>query len=119
MSVAEFCQREGINASFFRSWRVKLRDAAVDGRESPGAESAMPMAAPFIDLGDLRSGGPRFEVRRSLRRCRRLAVPARVDISLPQQKSFYEDLGRKYTQLGLPVNNDNVYGFSPRAVSTP
>jgi transposase-like protein len=66
MSVSEFCKREGINASFFRSWRVKLRDGAVDGGECPGAESAMPMPAPFIDLGDLRSDGPRFEVRLEL-----------------------------------------------------
>ena len=66
MSVAEFCKREGINASFFRSWRLKLKDVAVGPRESLGAQTAMSMPAPFIDLGDLRSGGPRLEVRLEL-----------------------------------------------------
>jgi hypothetical protein len=31
-----------------------------------GAEPAARVLAPFIDLGDLRSGGPRFEVRLDL-----------------------------------------------------
>ena len=38
----------------------------VSGAEGPGAEPATEVATPFIDLGDLRSGGSRFEVRLEL-----------------------------------------------------
>jgi transposase-like protein len=64
VSVPEFCRREGINASVFRRWRLSLkgrgRSQPVESRPEPGA------AIPFIDLGDLRSGGPRLEVRLEL-----------------------------------------------------
>jgi len=64
VSVPEFCRREGINASVFRRWRLTLkrspRSHQVEARSEP------PAAVPFIDLGDLRSGGPRLEVRLEL-----------------------------------------------------
>jgi putative component of toxin-antitoxin plasmid stabilization module len=66
VSVPVFCQREGINASLFRRWRSTLKDAgrgqAVVARSVPTAG----VAVPFIDLGDLRPGGSRVEVRLEL-----------------------------------------------------
>jgi hypothetical protein len=43
---------------------LTLRDSQTDLRVAARAEAAV--AAPFIDLGDLRSGGSRFEVRLEL-----------------------------------------------------
>ena len=64
VSVPQFCRLEGINAGVFRRWRLMLKrrsDAhSVELRSEPQA------AVPFIDLGDLRSGGPRLEVRLEL-----------------------------------------------------
>ena len=66
LSVSEFCRRERINASLFRRWRSTLQDSGggqpVVTRAAPAGE----IAVPFIDLGDLRSGGPRLEVRLEL-----------------------------------------------------
>jgi transposase-like protein len=61
LSVPEFCRREGINASLFRRWRATLKDSGTERRVAARTESA-----PFIDLGDLRSGGPRLEIRLEL-----------------------------------------------------
>ena len=65
LSVVEFCRDERINASLFRRWRLALSDA---GGTHPVARAkrAGEAGAPFIDLGDLRSGGSRFEVRLEL-----------------------------------------------------
>jgi len=66
LSVPEFCRREGINASLFQRWRSTLNDSEPDRRVSARTEPAVEVPAPFIDLGDLRSGGPRIEVRLDL-----------------------------------------------------
>jgi hypothetical protein len=66
LSVPEFCRRERINASLFRRWRLTLKDSARGPRVAARAEPAAPVPVPFIDLGDLRSGGSRFEVRLEL-----------------------------------------------------
>ena len=66
LSVPEFCRREGINSSLFRRWRSTLKDLQTEARVTVPPEPAVEMSAPFIDLGDLRSGGPRFEVRLDL-----------------------------------------------------
>jgi transposase-like protein len=58
LSVREFCRREGINASLFRRWRSTLKDSQIERRET--WPPAVEVSAPFIDLGDLRSNGPRF-----------------------------------------------------------
>jgi hypothetical protein len=65
-SVSEFCRREGINAGLFRRWRLRLREAKSATPETARAELAAEGAAPFIDLGDLRAGGSRLEVRLEL-----------------------------------------------------
>jgi hypothetical protein len=66
LSVPEFCRREGINAGLFRRWRSTLKDSATERRVTSRTEPAAGVSVPFIDLGDLRSGGPRFEVRLDL-----------------------------------------------------
>jgi hypothetical protein len=66
LSVATFCQREHLNAGLFRRWRSRLSDAQSECRPAARAQRTVACAAPFIDLGDLRSGGPRLEVRLDL-----------------------------------------------------
>jgi hypothetical protein len=63
--VPEFCRREGINASLFRRWRSSLKTSGKVIRVPTRAEPAE-APAPFIDLGGIGSGGPRFEVRLEL-----------------------------------------------------
>src|ERR1700721_1640190 len=63
LSVPEFCRREGINASLFRRWRSTLEGSDGDRRVTTRTERVSEAPAPFIHLGDFRSGGPRFEVR--------------------------------------------------------
>lgn len=63
LSVPEFCRRERINAALFRRWRLRLKESGGAPREAAVAQPVAPVAVPFIDLGDLRSGGSRFEVR--------------------------------------------------------
>ena len=60
LTVREFCQRERINASLFRRWHARL-----SGARSVGKVTTTPVGAaePFIDLGDLPTGGQRLEVR--------------------------------------------------------
>jgi hypothetical protein len=66
LSVPEFCRREGINASLFRRWQARLTDLGAVQRKVPRTEPEAQIPAPFIDLGALRSGGSRFEVRLEL-----------------------------------------------------
>ena len=66
LSVPAFCREERINANVFRRWRSVLRDSdrgeSLTRRTAPSAA----LVAPFIDLGDLRSGDSRLEVRLEL-----------------------------------------------------
>jgi hypothetical protein len=66
LSVPEFCRRERVNASLFRRWRSTLHESQAERGVSARTEPAAEVSAPFIDLGDLRPGGPRFEVRLDL-----------------------------------------------------
>jgi hypothetical protein len=66
LSVPEFCRREGINASLFRRWRSTLGGSEAERRVTTATAAAVESPVPFIDLGDLRSGGPRFEIRLEL-----------------------------------------------------
>src|SRR5271168_2608949 len=63
LSVPEFCRQERINAGLFRRWEVRLKGLQTEGRVTVRKEPAAEALAPFIDLGDLRSGNPRFEIR--------------------------------------------------------
>jgi hypothetical protein len=62
LPAREFCRREGINASLFRRWQLRLAGSESDGKVSTAVE----VAEPFIDLGDLRTNGQRLEVRLDL-----------------------------------------------------
>jgi hypothetical protein len=62
MSVRDFCRREGINATLFRRWQSRLAGSEYGGKVSTAVE----VAEPFIDLGDLRSNAQRLEVRLDL-----------------------------------------------------
>jgi hypothetical protein len=66
LSVPEFCRRERINAGLFRRWRTVLEDSVGDRRVISKTQCVADDPAPFIDLGDIRSAGPRFEVRLEL-----------------------------------------------------
>jgi len=66
LAVQEFCQREGLNASVFWRWRSRLTRSKKGGEVRARPQPATETAAPFIDLGDLRSGGSRLEVRLDL-----------------------------------------------------
>jgi hypothetical protein len=63
LSVPEFCRREGINAALFRRWRSVLKGSEGHRRVISRSERVTEDPTPFIDLGPLRSDGPRFEVR--------------------------------------------------------
>ena len=66
MSVTQFCQGEGINASLFRRWRSTLtrsRPRVRLARRAHKLPESRAAAAPFIDLGGLQAGSARFEVR--------------------------------------------------------
>jgi transposase-like protein len=66
LAVQEFCQRESLNASVFWRWRSRLTHVREGGAARARPEAAPDTAAPFIDLGDLRTGGARLEVRLDL-----------------------------------------------------
>ena len=66
LSVPEFCRREGINASLFRRWRSMLEGSESGRRVTTATAATVESPVPFIDLGDIRSGGPRFEIRLEL-----------------------------------------------------
>jgi transposase-like protein len=66
LSVPEFCRREGINASLFRRWRSSLEAQGKRIRVPSKAGLRAEAPAPFIDLGGIGMGGPRFEVRLDL-----------------------------------------------------
>lgn len=66
LTVAQFCDGEGINVSLFRRWRLALKGSKSRTEPMPQVKTSNAVAAPFIDLGGLRSGGERFEVRLEL-----------------------------------------------------
>jgi putative transposase len=66
LSVAAFCQREGISPWSLYDWRKRLR--ARGDREEPVASVPVPKesAAGFIDLGALGRASSRCEIRLDL-----------------------------------------------------
>lgn len=61
-SVEEFCRTEGLNLAVFRRWRGRLTGQG----QKVKARSVAKVAAPFIDIGAMGAGRPRFEVRLEL-----------------------------------------------------
>ena len=66
MSVSKFCQQLRINATLFRRWQARLGCTTVAVPSGKTVNPAVAGPAPFIDLGDLRGGAPRLEVRLDL-----------------------------------------------------
>ena len=63
-----FCESEGVSAKLFHRWRMKrgkaMRRAIVD---KPARVAASPAsAAGFVDLGALKAGGSKLEMRLDL-----------------------------------------------------
>ena len=68
LTVAEFCEREGLKAASLYGWRVRLRQA-TGKRNSPEIHKSTPAektSAEFIDLGAIGASRGRFEVRLDL-----------------------------------------------------
>jgi hypothetical protein len=70
LTVAEFCEREGLKPASLYGWRSRLRER-VEGLQAAPARKGMrsgPVVQPsgFIDLGSLGSAGSRFEIRLEL-----------------------------------------------------
>src|ERR1700690_3767757 len=65
LTALAFCAREGIGTKSLRRWQVRLEG---DSAQAEVAKATRLTRRPdgFIDLGDLRSGGSRYEVRLEL-----------------------------------------------------
>jgi hypothetical protein len=65
LTAAAFCAREGISTKSLRRWQLRL---GGDSDQELVAKAAQLTSKPggFIDLGGLRSGGSRYEVRLEL-----------------------------------------------------
>jgi len=60
-----FCEREGIGSKLFHRWRSKRGIAAPRALPDKGARVSSPTAG-FVDLGSLKDGGSRLEMRLDL-----------------------------------------------------
>jgi transposase-like protein len=69
LTVAEFCEREGLKAASLYGWRVRLRQQGAGKKTLPAiSKSAHPerTSAEFIELGAIGASRGRFEVRLDL-----------------------------------------------------
>ena len=70
LTVAEFCEREGLSVASFYGWRSKLRQKSDPGSGSEAVTQksgqTQSTVGGFIDLGALGMGGARVEVRLEL-----------------------------------------------------
>lgn len=58
-----FCEREGISLASLNRWRLKFRRGASEKSTKVADQPGATPAAQFVDLGALRSGGSRVELR--------------------------------------------------------
>ncbi len=65
LDAPAFCVREGVSMASFRRWQKRLGSESDRALVARAAE-VTGKAAGFIDLGDLRAGEARFEVRLEL-----------------------------------------------------
>jgi hypothetical protein len=65
LAAAAFCARERISTQSLRRWQLRLGGES-DRALVAGATQLTSKPAGFIDLGDLRTGDPRVEVRLEL-----------------------------------------------------
>jgi hypothetical protein len=69
LTVAEFCEREGLKAASLYGWRARLRPQGAGKRTLPAISKsarAESTSAEFIDLGAIGASPGRFEVRLDL-----------------------------------------------------
>jgi site-specific recombinase XerC len=59
LSAESFCEHEGVSLSSLKRWRLKVGQDASNA----AAKVAAPQAAEFVDLGALRAGSSRVELR--------------------------------------------------------
>ena len=60
-----FCQGEGVSAKLFHRWRMKRGSAAPRTVAKPARVAPSPTAG-FVDLGSLKGGGSKLEMRLDL-----------------------------------------------------
>jgi hypothetical protein len=65
LTALAFCTQERISTKSLRRWQLRLADDADQSMVAKVAQSSSKPGG-FIDLGDLRSGGSRYEVRLEL-----------------------------------------------------
>lgn len=65
LTAVAFCAREGVSSKSFYRWRSRL-DGAADRPPARNKASVTNTAAGFIDLGALRGGSSRLELRLDL-----------------------------------------------------
>jgi hypothetical protein len=63
--VSEFCRQEKINPGVFRRWRTALQSMQPARKARARSTDAKPTPA-FVDLGALKHGGSRCEIRLEL-----------------------------------------------------
>jgi putative transposase len=61
-----FCEGEGVNAKLFHRWRMKRGSAAPRAVVNKPARVAPSPVAGFVDLGSLKDGGSKLEMRLDL-----------------------------------------------------
>ena len=71
LTVAAFCEREGLRSASLCGWRSRLRNGSKDNPrvvsvKKAKASDASPASSSFINLGSLGSSLSRFEVRLDL-----------------------------------------------------
>lgn len=64
LSAESFCEQEGISLPSLKRWRLKIgQDASEAVTKRADRSNAAAEAAEFVDLGALRAGGSRLELR--------------------------------------------------------
>jgi hypothetical protein len=66
LTEEEFCEREGLGLKLFHRWRGKRSSAALRAVVDKPARVAPSPTAGFVDLGSLKNGGSRLEMRLDL-----------------------------------------------------
>lgn len=67
LSVAQFCEREGIGAASFYHWRSRLSSPGEQRKKRSHSHPVVPVPrGDFLDLGTLGTGSSRMEVRLEL-----------------------------------------------------
>ncbi len=66
LTALAFCEQDRISPKSLRRWQLRLSEGLDQGMVAAKAVHKQSKPNGFIDLGDLRSGGARYEVRLEL-----------------------------------------------------